>query len=257
MSDGCGGTCACATGSICANGTCNACTPVCQPGDTPAVCGEALQLALLPGGDLYVCPGRYQGSFTFGLDGAVYGSGNGDDPSVDTILDGTNTAGPVVDMIADGTFSLFSLRITGGTSSGVRTGSAATIGNFTDCVITGNASAGGGGIAIPQGEVHLAGCTVSGNTSSGEAGGILVSSGGTSTITATTITGNSAVFNGGGIAQTGGTLTLDSSVSITGNSSNSLNPTSGGGAKIFSGTFNRAGAVITGNTPDDCSGTGC
>ncbi|MFT4039228.1 MAG: hypothetical protein QM692_13665 [Thermomicrobiales bacterium] len=256
-SDGCGGMCACAAGAVCSGGTCTACTVSCPPGSTPVACGEALKLAILPGGDVHVCPGRYRGSFTFGLTGSVYGSGNGDDPEVDTILDAGNTDGSVVDIIGDGTFSLFSLRVTGGSSSGVSLGADGAVGNLTDCVITGNASNSGGGIAVSRGVVHLSGCTIAKNTSSGDAGGILASSSGTSTITNTTITENTATFTGGGILQTSGNLTLDASVTITGNASNTLNPTSGGGVKVMAGTFNRGGAVITGNTPDDCSGAGC
>ncbi|MFT4039226.1 MAG: hypothetical protein QM692_13655 [Thermomicrobiales bacterium] len=256
VSDGCGGTCGCASGSVCASGTCRACNVLCQSGDTPAVCGEALQTAMAAGGDVYVCPGRYLGGFVLGAQVSVYGAGNGDNPAVDAILDGQNVLGTtVVTMAGEGTFELFNLRITGGANSGVRLSNSAVTGNITDCVITGNTAEAGAGIALSSGALHLVGSTISTNTASGGGAGMLATSSGSSTITTTIFTGNISAADGGGILQYNGTLTLDSTVSITGNQAGAV--ASGGGVLVGGGTFNRGGATISGNTPDNCVGTGC
>src|SRR5215207_5696372 len=108
QSDGCGGTmrCGCGTNQLCDEGTCRDCTVIC-PGGSCLV--ATLQPFLNGPGPVYVCPGRYIGTFTIDADIEVIGAGQGtdagDDPAVDTILDAQNT-GRVVEIGAGRTVTL-------------------------------------------------------------------------------------------------------------------------------------------------------
>ncbi|MFT4039227.1 MAG: hypothetical protein QM692_13660 [Thermomicrobiales bacterium] len=225
-SDGCGGTCSCAAGSVCASGTCRSCTVSCPTGSTPAECGATLQTAIAGGGDIFVCPGRYRGGFVSNLPVSIYGAGNSDNPAVDTILDAQQTT-TVMTASGAGTHAFVNLHITGGSGPGMLVLLVGVIANVTNCVITGNSAESGGGIAVGNGVVHIVGSSIVANTAL-SGGGIFLGTYGSSTITTTTISGNTATTgDGGGILQYNGTVTLDTTVSITG------------------------------NTPDNCTGTGC
>ncbi|MFT4040203.1 MAG: hypothetical protein QM692_18630, partial [Thermomicrobiales bacterium] len=316
IADGCGGVCpGCAAGSLCAEGICQTCTVTCDAGrDAPTTCGERLQMALEAGGDVYVCPGEYMGTFLLFQDVRVYGAGNGANPATDAILTGLDVA-QIMTLEAPRTVTLANLRFAHGVSSGGYGGAlyiddvAANV-TVADCVFADGDSDYGAGIYAYQGTLHisgsqfmenhavydggalfvyyatvtlndtelsfndadgdggamyvndsgssttLTGCTINKNTA-GNYGGGIASNGGPITISETTITGNTADEYGGGIYNTGGIVTLAASVSIISENTAGNPMPSGGGVYVQSGTFNRNGATISGNTPDQCVGTGC
>ncbi|MFT4040979.1 MAG: right-handed parallel beta-helix repeat-containing protein, partial [Thermomicrobiales bacterium] len=256
--NGCGGTCGCPSGSVCNAGVCDACTVTCT--GTPAECGATLATAMYSGGTVLVCPGTYAGNFlppTLGLTMTLIGAGNGADPATNTIITQTaDTRAIFTFSVAGQTLSFRNVRITGGNYSGGA--GAMTIVHATisvaliDSVITGNAGL-YGGLYLNQGSLSLTGCEVTTNTASSDGGGIRTF--GPLTLTDTLVSGNTSGANGGGIYVSGSTTTLAANVTITGNTATGAN--SGGGVYVNGGTFNRNGATISGNTPDDCQGAGC
>lgn len=252
--DGCGGTCGCATGFVCDSGICHACSFTC--GGNSAACGAALQIALNGGGTIYICPGRYAGTFTLGAPNVILiGAGQGDDPANNTILDAEGS-GRVVHVSVNVTATLQGLRITGGNTpalnegGGIRNEGTLTV---TACTITGNRSANGGaGVHNFQGgtgPLTLNACTVSGNTSLGFGGGVHNSGGKIANINGTAISGNMAKSGGGVFTQ--GTVIFNSASSVTGNTATLAG--SGGGIHNFvGGTVALNGADVSGNTPLNC-----
>jgi hypothetical protein len=140
---------------------------------------------------------------------------------------------------------------------------------LTGCIVadnaeTGGLSAGGGGI-YTAGPTTLTDCTLRGNTTAGEGGGIAISSvGHTITLDATVVgPGNNATgrIGGGGIFHNSGTLDLINGSQVTGNHHAVAN----GGGGIFNNqaflTIS-ADSSVTGNTagpgnppaPNNCAG---
>lgn len=290
--DGCGGTCACAAGSVCAEGMCQTCTVTCS--GTPAECGAALAQRLIPGGAVYVCPGVYAGPFTVTTATQIYGPGSGSDPSRSAILDGqgassTVTVGVEIPAVFTG------LRIINGAASQFGGG---IFGNFgsrltvTACVIDANTASDGGGVFF-FGVLEMTDTQVTNNTAfPGGGGGISGSSGlpDTSMLRNCLISGNSGAVggsgSGGGVTlvdvnmdiigteisnntgrATGGldvnvfnvlpVVTVDAGSKVTGNTA--LAPISAGGINGGGGTVTVSGATVSGNTNPQCFGTvtGC
>lgn len=313
IDDGCGGTCpGCPSGQVCAEGVCQACLVSCDAAtETPAECGDTLRDALLTGGNIYVCPGVYEGTFVPLVSTNIYGAGNGTDNPTNTILTGSDST-QIMDIEASITVKLSSLRFTNGNAThggGIYMRGKAVDVTVTDCVFTEGDGEYGAGIYAEEGTLDITdcqfidnnddydgaglfvyyatvavtdsvftrnhadgdggaiyvydalssttvtGCTITHNYAADYGGGI-ASEGGPITITNTEITKNISEEYGGGIYNNGGVVTLADSVSITGNDVQSPAP-SGGGVYISGGTFNRNSATISGNTSDQCIGTGC
>lgn len=263
IDDGCGGTCGCASGTVCAENTCVACSVTCDPGDTPGECGEALGGAISTGGDIYLCPGRYQGGYLITGAVRIHGAGSGDDPATSSIIQGppTTVSQAIFTFLGSDTHSIENVRITGNNNStdggGLRVSSSSTL-TLSSSVVVDNHSQNYGGGAIVGGSATLIveNCEFLDNSADSGGGGI--ESDGALTITSTRISGNTSPF-GGGIYIDGGTTTLAASVTITGNHATALSSFPGGGVYVGSGTLVRNGADISGNTPagSQCEGTGC
>jgi hypothetical protein len=292
LPDGCGGTqqCSCSSTQICIEGTCQTCTVTCANED-PATCGTALQVAInaaiLNGDTVYVCPGRYRGRSNAGLGFEitaavdVIGAGEGDDPSIDTILDQqvvncrvlTNTGG------SSGTpVSLARLRVTGGSfgngsgggggifndgvlsmthctvtanreeiegGGGLANGATASL-TMTSCTINQNSSEFGAGGVLNRGSLVLDGCAISANSSVAGAGGGITALGGEVTLRHnTSVQANTAHGVGGGIYNESAVVTIDAS-SVT---DNTAEADFGGGIRNFNGPLHvRNGSTISGNT---------
>lgn len=251
--DGCGGVCNCASGLICAAGTCAPCTVPCT-GD-PAACGEALATALAGIGDIVLCPGTYQGNFTINRSVQIFGSGSGSNPTVDSILDG-NAAGRTFG-IQDGVSVLLSgLAITngdGGIGGGGIRSSAATL-TIERCTITGNTARDGAGLSIFGGVTTVRNSTITQNgTEDGHNGGGLDAENATLIIEGSVFNANTIGDNGGGLYLSGGSCTFDSASSVTGNSA-----LDGGGIYGATGdvpTVALNGATVSGNTGGNCGGS--
>ncbi|MFT4037152.1 MAG: right-handed parallel beta-helix repeat-containing protein [Thermomicrobiales bacterium] len=245
---------ACGAGALCVGGDCYACDVSCT--GSPAECGAALQQALDSRDTIYVCPGTYQGGFTISSPVAVFGAGQGDDPTIDTILHG-NDALRVLYIAASGKpVRLERLRVTHGSGGGsfgvdgvgIYHGGEAL--EMRDCTIAENTSYGGYGSGInSRGTLDLTRCTIrdnhaddlnpphggaaglfsvgtttmtdcifEGNTvgSIGQGGGIFVNDGHTTLAGFTEVRGNEARY-GGGIYVQGGTLDIGADCRVTRN----------------------------------------
>jgi hypothetical protein len=237
--DGCGGTLQCGgcpADHLCLiggdGGVCQPCDVTCT--GTSADCGAALQAALDnagPGGQwtLVVCPGRYQGNFVLTRDVEIIGAGQGDDPANDTILDGNNQ-GRVLEIssspaVFDAT--LRRLRITGGSTDDDGAGILHKGRHFTmvGCTVSGNTTTGdGGGIAVPHlasdwSLLFLLGCTILDNHATGDAsrGGGILTEGPNTTVIDCLVEDNHASASGGGLSVVSGTATLAGTTRVRGN----------------------------------------
>lgn len=151
--------------------------------------------------------------------GGIYSSGpltlNGSSVTLNTCGD---TGGGIV---AEGVLTLdgstVSTNTSGGNGGGIYADSATL--TLTDCVLSRNIASGwpgGGGIDNDNGgSATLTRCTLSGNSSGSNAGGI--GNEGTLTLSACTLSGNSAVNDGGAIEHVSGVLML-TSCTLAGNS---------------------------------------
>ncbi|MFT4037151.1 MAG: hypothetical protein QM692_03145 [Thermomicrobiales bacterium] len=275
-------SCACAANQLCDAGVCQTCTVTCA--EDAVSCGVRLQQALLDGGTVYACPGRYQGNFTAGSIRLV-GAGSEADASANTILDGGLT-GRVLDIIPSSTVELASLRITRGKTPSIANGGgingqSGTDLRITDCAIVDNQGSVGSGIAV-DGALRLTRSTLSGNVADYHGGISLVASapsfitdsvisGNTSTLTVggigggglyhtgsplsivgTQISNNQSGTPGGGIANDSGDITLSASCSITGNTA-----PSGGAIQSNAGMIAVNGATVSGNSTPQCVGASC
>jgi hypothetical protein len=271
-SDGCGGTCGCGANQICDGGTCQTCAVTC--GGDAVACGSALGQRLTDGGTIYVCPGRYQGTFTMGS-AKLIGAGKGDSPATSTILDAAD-GGRVMTITAGATAELIGLRITGGKEPGsVGGGVRADSGDLriTNCTITGNEADIGGGVHV-GGALRLTNSTVSQNAAGLGAGvnlnggqpsfvtdsittdnhanantfgGGIYNSSGNLTLVGTEISRNSAGNAGGGIQHNAGTLTLNATCRVINNEAGTA-----GGINNTGGTVNLNGATVSGNDTPQC-----
>ncbi|MER7468999.1 hypothetical protein [Streptomyces sp. NPDC097981] len=93
--------------------------------------------------------------------------------------------------------------------------------------------------------------TVSGNTATTNAGGIL-NTGGSLTLDHSTVSGNTAGQDGGGIFNDGGGTTALTSSTVVRNTANG-GPVSGGGIFNASGTVTLDGSRVRNNIPDNCA----
>lgn len=273
----CSASSECGSGAICSEGVCHKCSVACN-GDS-LTCGAALSQRLSQGGSIYVCPGRYGGSFTAGT-GIIAGAGSGDDPATSTILDGRDEN--LVLLVEDGaTLRLSGLRITRGLAASVGGGGIqARKGDLSisDCAIVSNrATDGAGGIMSLGSRLTVSRTLIQGN--SGPTGGGIMMFGPVAgsvsdsriienhavapagvggglylentpfSISGTEIRGNTASLKGGGIAVALQSLSLDASTTITGNTASMIG--AGGGISIDSATVNLNGATVSGNAPDN------
>jgi predicted outer membrane repeat protein len=156
-----------------------------------------------------------------------------------------------------GEFGVVTATILSTTVSGNSQGGVVAAPNFfggrayitiTDCTISGNFSApGGGGIVGGVGTLlTVANSTISGNSTGRSGGGISLSVSGLvpgSSIVNSTISGNSAGTTGGGIGGGGGDLSIVNST-VSGNSAG----TSGGGIFTSTTSLRVANSTITGNS---------
>jgi hypothetical protein len=283
--DGCGGQCGCTGDAVCHEGSCHACTVTCTGSDVS--CGLDLSVALEDGGEVYVCPGRYTGTFTIAKDGTkLVGAGPEADPATNTILDGRGNGTVVTCNDEDNhiAVSLAGVRITGGVAPDTQGGSGGGIAAiFTDLQvdyfsIVDNRAQNGAGIVANQ-RLRLSNGTIERNIATGAGGGIFLISQESSNIrnvyianneaangggvfhagTTLTILGcetseNHAIDEGGGFYQQFGTLTFDEDSRVVENTA----AITGGGIFVedgSNGTVQPNGAEIADNSPNDCRGT--
>ena len=279
--DGCGGMCGCSGNNVCHEGACRACTVTCTGSDIS--CGLRLSQALETGGNIFICPGRYAGTFLIkNAATTLVGAGPEEDPASNTILDSRGIGSVVtVDKVST---TLSGLRITGGRENiaagelvGAGNGVAAwgadiAISNFS---IVDNRAQDGGGILATKG-MRLAHGTIERNVATEAGGGIFVSSGAPAsiddvyiatndapkggglfyagdklTMLGCEISENHASNQGGGIYLQLGTLTFDDDVRVVENRATNA----GGGIFNEDGTLLPHSAEIARNTPNNCTGT--
>ena len=199
------------------------------------------------GGTVYVCPGRYVGTYNPGS-GSIIGAGDGDDPATSTILD-ANRNGRVMRIESGRTVSLHGLRLTGGFDDSVTASGGGVMNDggltMTDCTITGNETPiGTGGGLITYGPLTLTRCQVTENTAF-YGGGIYAVSG-TITLVRSVVSQNKSTNLGGGIAVYGGTLHVNDGSSVTDNTA-----ADGGGIYRAGGTVTLNDAQVTDNEPNN------
>ena len=200
---------ACGTGGIpcgvcsgvqgtCRNGACTC--DVCASG-CPFTSVQAAVTAASPGDTITICAGTYVGITTINKSLTLLGAGDGNNPAVDTILDGNN-AGAVIGVAAGQTVSLSGLRLTRGRQSsagGVRNQGMLTM---SDCTVVDNecTSTNCGGGIDNDANLTMTDCVVSQNRIVGfspvSAGGIR--NGNTLDMTRCTVSDNTNGGSGGG-----------------------------------------------------------
>lgn len=285
-SDGCGGTCTCNAGSICTDGTCAACTVMCDA--DAATCGTRLSNALANGGAIVACPGRYAGNFTVTRNTTLTGAGPGSDAATSTILDGQES-GRVLLVGQSLNAALSGVRLTKGKLSGAQKGGGISpLVNselhLNNCAVVDNFATDDGGGIHTRGKLLLANSEVTNNRTGKGGAGIFFDSASPSTITnsvisrndavegpgggilgkastltisGTTFERNDALDDGGGLHLTGGGATFDSACRLTANTSS---VGLGGGIFGMSGaTVALNGATLSGNSEPQCrvNGTNC
>lgn len=204
-----GATAGACTSNVCSQGACQPCTVTCT--GSPVLCGATLSQALLAGGTVVVCPGRYAGGFSISQDTVLVGAGAGDDPSTQTILDGQGI--DRVLLVKKGmTLSLAGVRVVNGASGTENGGGLATENDndvrVADCAFVGNTGYLGGGLSAGK-SLRVTSSTFSGNTAAFY-GGAIYFSGETCLISATDFSSNSAASKGGAIYRSTGVMTLSS-----------------------------------------------
>jgi CSLREA domain-containing protein len=181
-----------------------------------------------------------------------------------TILDGN--ASDRVFLVANVAVAMSGLTIRNGvaTSSGggIALGGLSAALTATNCTITANTAASGGGINVGFGNLILVGSTISGNHSTSTSaanggGGIIQVNTGSAVIIDSTISGNTARMDGGGIWGKDGVSLFN--VTVTGNIADSEHDGIGVGGGLYgdvSQTF--VDSIIAGNfagaAADDCGG---
>ena len=182
-------------------------------------------------------------------------------------IDG-NATFRVFDNLTSGV-SISGFRITNGSAPGNNGGgifheggNSATL-RVSDCTVSGNSAALGGGIFNLNGALIVNNCTISGNVAAFSGGGIDNSASdaaATLTITNSTISDNSATANDGGGILSGAAGTTLSVASLTVNNStlsgNSATGNGGAIANTADAPPNNARATITNSTISDNSATG-
>ena len=141
------------------------------------------------------------------------------------------------------------LRVSGGGNARVfdiQSGSAALLG----LTVSGGKAVNGGGLYNNRGTLALSNVTVSGNTASGDGGGLFNGSYGTLSLTDCTVSGNAAGNAGGGLyTEPVDTLTL-SNVTVSGNTAG----LPGGGVFIGGGTSTLINCTVSGNSAGSTGG---
>jgi predicted outer membrane repeat protein len=173
---------------------------------------------------VYVCPGRYAGNFVIDAGVELIGAGDGDDDTVDTILDAQGVGRVLtIQLGGAGEVSLTGLRLSGGSGNNGGGGIFNSNGRMltmTRCTVSGNQTANlgvGGGIAN-EGTLALTDCLVADNSADGSGGGIHTR-GDTSLAGATEVRGNSAAVRGGGILVRSGSVMIGADCRVTENTS--------------------------------------
>ena len=119
---------------------------------------------------------------------------------------------------------------------------------LTDSTISGNTSFHGAGIFscyYAHGITTLANCTVSGNTASSQGGGVYTGPYGATTLTDSTVSGNAAAGNGGGLYSRASSTTTLTNCTVSGNSAGQ----NGGGLYWTApATVNLGNTIVAGNT---------
>jgi hypothetical protein len=242
----------------------------CQDGDVscdgePAACAAALQAAIAAAasGPLYVGPGRYAGHYVIAAGITLVGAGDGDDPSVDTILDGLGTSRVLSIGPGQGEVRLERLRITGG-NEGTSGGGISSNNNrdltLRHCTVSGNHATGtggqgnGGGIFNPNGTLTLDDCHIAENSATNSGGGIYAASPSVTLTGNTQVRGNEAGVRGGGLFVNFGTVTVDAGCRVTTNEA----PTGEGGG-IYKNSVSSAvtlanDQIVTDNIGGNCAG---
>ena len=233
--------------ATCFNGSCRC--DVCADGCRYATVQEAIADPSGPT-TITVCAGTYSGNIFINRSVTLIGAGHGAGAG-NTILQGTGS-GSMVIVNSGSVVTLQGLRITGGAAGSSAGGGILNFGRLTltDCAITGNSAAVGGGIynLSTADSVEMTRCVITENTAD-FGGGIF--NGGSFTIDAGTVTLNSATSIGGGIvnavsahltvtntsisdnaAQFGGGLSNNGTLSLE-NSRVELNSASANGGGIY------------------------
>lgn len=252
--DGCGGTLSCggcAGNTLCVGGACQPCD-VCLSGCTFSKVQAAINAAA-PGETIRICAGAYNENLTVnqGKNLSLIGAGQGNGAG-NTILQGTGAAA-VVAIVMGATVHLENLRVTGGGTVQFGGGifNDGGIVTATNCTVTGNTCTSNGGGVDNSGTMTLTGCTITGNNADFRGGGI--GNSGTLFLANTIVSSNTAVDWGGGIYNFTGPVTLDAASRVTGNHAKPADPDGGGGIYKQGGTVTLNGAVVSGNTPTNCS----
>lgn len=259
-----GGICGIACGAsfcpgpnqICVDGACQTLKVRCAA-NNHSCSGVELQVAINQGGTVYIGPGRYTGTFDIPQGGLVtlVGTGMGDDPATNTILD-AQQGGHVlfVNFLAD--VSLKSLRLTGGNGcggAGVYGDTATTI-RVEECAIVDNGNSGcaGGGFFL-RGQAKIIKSLIRKNQSVAGGGIHVTGGGGPLILRATEIRENTAPDGGGIEVASIGSATLLEGTIVTANTA--TNPNGGGG--IFGGANSDVNispdSSVAGNTPNNCT----
>ena len=223
----------CGTDALCLpDGSCRACDVICA--GTPGECGDVLQTRMEGGGTIYVCPGRYRGTFIATTGVSLIGAGDGSAEATNTVLDANGRGRVLLINPGVGLVVLRRLRLTGG----------AAFGN-------------GGGIAHLGSTLRMTECTVAGNTVTNSfGGGLFVGGGSPLEMTRCTVRdnrvarGSNIMAYGAGIATNGAMTLTDCLIE-----DNRVENASAGGIAVFSATTRLEGSTTVQNNQAD-SGAG-
>jgi hypothetical protein len=233
----------CGDAAICVGGLCAACD-VCKSGSCAFTSVQAAIDAMSPQlTTIRVCPGTYTEDCPtprFAVDIrrplTLIGAGNGDNPAANTIIKPAQPSDTVMLIYLAGTVRLEGVRITGGDG---QFGRGMNVG---DCTLT------------------LAQCTIAGNTCGNacnilEPGGIDIFENGHVTLIDSHVVNNTGGADGG-ILLKGGSLTLDTLSRVTGNHAVDAPTRAGGITGNSFPVFLPSAENVTGNTPNNCQGSG-
>lgn len=231
----------CSSSSECGNkkicntntGSCEACD-VCGSGCTYTSPQQAIEAGYNNGASeiiVRICPGIYGRAYkhVHEPNATLIGAGDGTDDASNTIFKDTGSDEWVA-RFEGGTSTLRGVRITGGN---------------------------GGGLYNNESTLHLADCTIAGNSIVSQGGGI--TNNGTLNATNVKVTGNTAANEGGGIFNfSGSTITFAGSNVVAQNDVTDTNSAYRGSGIRNEGTINGIATVdIHGNTPADSQCSGC
>ncbi|MFT4039510.1 MAG: right-handed parallel beta-helix repeat-containing protein [Thermomicrobiales bacterium] len=247
--DGCGGQCpACPMGQVCADGICQGCSVSCDVAtETPAECGETLRTALLTGGNVYVCPGEYEGTFVLSTNVNVYGAGSGTDPATNAILTGSDTY-QTMTVESPITVRLANVRLTNGYSTyGANLYIDDAVANVTttDCVYAQGRGEYGQGIYVYYGTLAVDRCQFR-NNEGNYYGGAILNYYGTVTLANSLFQDNIGESGGGALCayDSPGAMQV-TGCTFTGNTSDY-----GGAVYIYDGAASFSNSTFTRNTAE-------